>query len=501
MGDDGPVADRAIQDITALVDRLAGVSVLCVGDIMLDRFVHGGVARVSPEAPIPVLRVEGETEMLGGVGNVARNVASLGANATVLSVVGDDAAGQCIQALVEADAHVAATLAVEPGRRTTVKTRYLSGAQQLLRADVETTAALSDASVGGIEAAFDSALPGHDAVVLSDYAKGVFDDRLLRHLIDKAVAAGKPIIADPKSTNFERYGGVTLLTPNRAELSAASGRDCRDDADVAAAAAEWIGRAALGAVLVTRGDEGMTLVVGSGEAVHLATDVREVFDVSGAGDTVVAALAAALGAGAAMSDAARVANLAAGIAVGKAGTATVYPGELVHAFHADELRAAGSKICAIQPALDRIEGWRRAGDRIGFTNGCFDLVHPGHISLLNQARAACDRLVVGLNTDTSVKRLKGASRPIQNEHARATVLAALGDVDMVILFGDDTPLRIIDRIRPDVLIKGADYTVDQVVGRDLVEGYGGRVLLADLEPGHSTSETVLRLAGLGKGGS
>jgi D-beta-D-heptose 7-phosphate kinase/D-beta-D-heptose 1-phosphate adenosyltransferase len=271
--------------------------------------------------------------------------------------------------------------------------------------------------------------------------------------------------------------------------------DCRDDDDIAAAAAEWVERAGVGAVLVTRGNHGMTLVAGRGEAVHLATDAREVFDVSGAGDTVVATLAAAFGAGADLADAARAANLAGGVAVAKTGTATVYPDELVHAFHADELRSADDKLCALQPALDRIMRWRRAGDRIGFTNGCFDLVHPGHISLLNQARAACDRLVVGLNTDASVKRLKGASRPIQNEHARAAVLAAFGAVDMVIVFSDDTPLQIIDGIRPDVLIKGADYTIDQVVGRDLVEGYGGRILLADLEPGHSTSETVLRLAG------
>jgi len=489
------VTDGMVQDMTVLVERLAYARILCVGDVMLDRFVDGVVDRVSPEAPIPVLRIASETEMLGGVGNVGRNAASLGAQVTILAAIGDDPAGRRVAALTDANPQLTATFAVEPGRQTTVKTRYVSGSHQLLRADSETSAALSDDGAGRIEAAFDEVLADHDVVVLSDYAKGVLSERLLRHVIDGARAAGKPVIADPKSPDFARYRGVTLLTPNQGELAAASAGACEDEDEIVAAARDWIERADVGALLVTRGAQGMTLVTKAGDVIHLATDAREVFDVSGAGDTVIATLAAALGAGAELATAARAANLAAGVVVAKAGTATVYPGELVHAFHADELRVTDDKICGFQSALDRVARWRRAGDQIGFTNGCFDLIHPGHISLLSQARAACDRLVIGLNTDTSVKRLKGEARPVQDEHARATVLAALGAVDMVVLFGDDTPVKLIEALRPDVLVKGADYTLAQVVGGDLVQGYGGRVLLADLAPGHSTSDTILRLVG------
>jgi D-beta-D-heptose 7-phosphate kinase/D-beta-D-heptose 1-phosphate adenosyltransferase len=493
------VTETGLEDMTALVESFARARILCVGDIMLDRFVAGAVARISPEAPIPVLRVERETEMLGGVGNVARNVAGFGAEATVLAIVGDDPAGRKIAALVEEDAHITASLVVAPGRPTTQKTRFVSGSQQLLRADMETSDPLSDNAAVRIKAAFEVALPDHDAIILSDYAKGVLSDALLRQLIDAAAAAGKPVIADPKSTDFARYAGVTLLTPNRLELTAASGQACATDDDVVAEARAWIERANLGALLVTRSADGMTLVAGEGDVVHLPAEARDVFDVSGAGDTVVATLALALGTGAQLTAAARAANLAAGVAVGKAGTAVVHAEELVAAAHGDELRASGNKVCALQPALDRIERWRRSGDRIGFTNGCFDLIHPGHISLLTQARAACDRLVVGLNTDQSIARLKGPERPVQNQHARATVLAALGPVDMVVLFADDTPLALIDAMRPDVLVKGADYTVDQVVGGDMVQSYGGQVLLAELTAGHSTTDTIARLSGTKSG--
>lgn len=492
-----PVTDDGVQNLTAQVERLSAARVLCVGDVMLDRFVNGAVDRVSPEAPIPVLRVEHETEMLGGVGNVGRNAASLGVRATILAAVGDDNAGRRIKTLTDADPLLAAIFAIESSRPTTVKTRYVSGAQQLLRADSETTAALSDGSISQLETAYHAALPDHDVVVLSDYAKGVLSDPLITRLIDGAAAAGKPVIADPKSTKFQRYKGVTLLTPNLGELAAAAGQACDDDDAIVAAAKDWIARAGVGAILVTRGKQGMTLVTGTGDATHLATDAREVFDVSGAGDTVIATLAAALGAGADLAEAARLANLAAGVVVAKAGTATVYPSELVQAVHAEELQPAGGKIFDFQPALDRIARWRRAGDRIGFTNGCFDLIHPGHVSLFNQAQAACDRLVVGLNTDASVARLKGPDRPAQDQHARATVLSALGAVDMVVLFDEDTPINLIEAIRPDVLVKGADYTLDQVVGGDFVRSIGGQVLLADIAAGHSTSDTLLRLAGTG----
>jgi D-beta-D-heptose 7-phosphate kinase/D-beta-D-heptose 1-phosphate adenosyltransferase len=250
----------------------------------------------------------------------------------------------------------------------------------------------------------------------------------------------------------------------------------------------------LGAVVATRSEQGMS-VVAEPSVHHLPAEAREVFDVSGAGDTVVAALAAALAAGATLPDAARLANLAAGIVVAKVGTAVVRPDELTAALNRQGWEAAGAKVLSRAAAMERVEAWRRQGRRVGFTNGCFDLLHPGHISLLGQARAACDRLVVGLNSDASVKRLKGESRPVQGESARATVLASLASVDLVVLFEEDTPLALIEALRPDVLVKGADYTIDKVVGADLVQGWGGRVVLAELVEGQSTTKTIAKMQG------
>ena len=265
------------------------------------------------------------------------------------------------------------------------------------------------------------------------------------------------------------------------------------DAEIVAAARSLIGSCGIDTVLVTRSADGMTLVSEDGVA-HLPAEAREVFDVSGAGDTVVAAVAAAIAAGAPLADAARIANAAAGIVVGKVGTAVAYADDVMDAIHRHDLLAPGErKVMTLEPALDRIAAWRRRGERIGFTNGCFDLIHPGHVALLARARAACDRLVVGLNADASVTRLKGAERPIQTEAARAAVLASLASVDMVVIFTEDTPLRLIEAMRPDVLAKGADYTVDRVVGAELVRSWGGEILLVDLEPGHSTTATIARI--------
>ncbi|MTJ81194.1 MAG: D-glycero-beta-D-manno-heptose-7-phosphate kinase [Telmatospirillum sp.] len=477
------------------VNALRQARVLCVGDVMLDQFVYGDVDRISPEAPIPVLRVRRETAMLGGAGNVVRNLCSLGARTHFVSLVGDDMAGREVVTLVGSHPEVDPALVVETGRQTTIKTRFSAGSQQLLRADRETTVALAPESLSAV---LDRALGLMDkvgAVVLSDYGKGVLGAEVVRKLIERANEADRPVVVDPKGSDYSVYAGATLVTPNRKELHEATGMPVDGDDAIVAAARHLIETCGIRNVLVTRSQDGMTLLTRDGEVHHLPAEAREVFDVSGAGDTVVAAMAAAIATGTPLTDAARLANVAAGIVVGKVGTAVVYVSDLLSALLSRDLVGDEVKIQAREAAADQVARWRHKGRKVGFTNGCFDLLHPGHISLLNQARAQCDCLVVGLNSDQSVKRLKGDSRPVQTEISRATVLASLTAVDLVVIFDEDTPRELIAALHPDVLVKGADYTIDKVVGADLVQGWGGRVVLAELAAGHSTTATIARMAG------
>ncbi len=482
-------------DLISLIDRLRDGRVLCIGDVMLDRYVYGAVDRISPEAPVPVCRVEGEAVMLGGAGNVVRNLAALGAAVDFVSVVGDDAAGADVRRLLGELDSVGIDLIVDPSRPTTVKERIVAGPQQLLRVDRESDAPVAPDLARQVFEAAARAIAGAGAIVISDYGKGVLADDGLGALIAAAGAAGCVIVVDPKGADFTRYRGADVVTPNQRELAAASRMPVRDDDSVVAAARTLVAGCGIGHVLATRSRDGMTLVSAVG-AEHFAAEAREVFDVSGAGDTVVAALAAALAAGIPLGDAARLANVAAGIVVGKTGTAVVYPADLASQLQQREARFEGArKWLGFEDALARIEDWRRRGETIGFTNGCFDLLHPGHVALLSSARAACDRLVVALNSDASVRRLKGESRPVQDEASRAAVMGSLASVDLVMLFEEDTPLRLIEAIRPDILVKGADYAIDEVVGGDVVRASGGRVLLVDLEEGHSTTGTIGRMAG------
>ncbi|NYZ14757.1 D-glycero-beta-D-manno-heptose-7-phosphate kinase [Azospirillum sp. RWY-5-1] len=484
-----------MSDLARHIEKLADATVLCVGDVMLDRFVYGSVDRVSPEAPIPVLRIERETAMLGGAGNVAANVLALGAACRFVSVVGNDAAGAELRRLVAETTGDAGGVVVEPGRQTTEKTRFIAGRQQLLRADAETVIPIASASAEAVLAAVRAVLPGVGAMILSDYGKGVLTAELTAALIAAAREAGLPVVVDPKGSDYRRYRGAGVVTPNRKELMQATGMPADDDADVTAACRHLIESCGLGAVVATRSERGMSVVTGGGEVAHLPAEAREVFDVSGAGDTAVAALTTALATGVELADAARLANLAAGIVVGKVGTAVVRAPELLETLHEQQWRHGERKVATLAEAVECAERWRLRGKRVGFTNGCFDLLHPGHISLLTQARAACDVLVVGLNSDESVQRLKGPTRPVQAETARATVLASLSSVDLVVIFGEDTPETLIRAVRPDVLVKGADYRVDQVVGADFVHSYGGKVMLAELVAGQSTTNTIKRMAG------
>ena len=482
------------SELASLVEALSGVRVLTVGDLMLDRFVYGAVDRISPEAPVPVLRIERESVMLGGVGNVARNLRALGATVCLVALMGRDQEARDIKGLLRDDVEVESHLIEDDNRPTTIKTRYIAGSQQMMRADRERIVPVSESLEEEIVARAVADLAQADAMVLSDYGKGVLTEPVLRRLIDAAAELDVPVIVDPKGNDYRRYAGATLVTPNRRELSEATGRNADGDAAIVETASALIERSGVKGVLVTRSQDGMSLVRAGVDPLHLSATAREVYDVSGAGDTVVATLAAALGAGIAIEDACRLANVAAGIVVAKVGTATAAANEMAAVLRQKELDLGESKTHTLDEARALAEAWRRQGLKVGFTNGVFDLLHPGHVSLLRQARAACDRLVVGLNSDASVKRLKGEARPIQNDASRALVLGSLATVDAVVIFPDDTPLAVIEALRPDVLVKGADYTVATVVGADVVQSYGGRVMLASLEDGHSTTATVARIS-------
>ena len=481
-------------ELAALVPKLKGARVACVGDLMLDRFVYGTAERISPEAPIPVVRIDREESMLGGAGNVVRNIVGLGGSVEFVSVVGQDQAGREVMGLVGALDGVEPHLLVERDRVTTIKTRYIAGHQQMLRADRETSEPVGDAIAEDAARLVCQAMKDCSVVVISDYAKGLLIPREIATIVAAARAGKRTVIVDPKGRDYSRYRGATILTPNARELGEAAGMPVVGDRAVELAAKKILKLTDAQAIVVTRGADGMSVVPAKGKALHLPALAREVFDVSGAGDTVVAALATALAAGLPLEKAARLASVAAGIVVAKVGTAVAYTADLLRALRHDDMASGENKFVTLEQAIDEVGRWRRLGHKVGFTNGCFDLLHPGHVSLIGQARTACDRLVVGLNSDASVRRLKGPSRPVQGETARAAVLASLGQVDLVVIFAEDTPIEAIRALRPDVLVKGADYTKDKVVGAADVESWGGRVVLAKLVDGQSTTATIRKLA-------
>ncbi|HTH96896.1 MAG TPA: D-glycero-beta-D-manno-heptose-7-phosphate kinase [Stellaceae bacterium] len=465
-----------------------------IGDVMLDTYVDGAVQRISPEAPVPVLKFHAERFVPGGAANVAANVAGLGGQTRLVGLVGED--GQATQLLALLGQHAsldASALLAAAGHPTITKTRVLSDRQQIVRIDREQPWVLDAATRAQLIERARAAVHWADIVVLSDYGKGVLGEAVIRAVIDAAKAAGKPTIVDPKRADVEIYAGASFISPNRNELALATGLPVDSDTQIAVAAGRMIERTD-SALIVTRSADGMSYFARGMEPFHLPTFAREVFDVSGAGDTVVAALAVSLGAGLPVPEAMRIANIAAGIVVGKVGTAVASAAELntelARTAHAET--AIKGQLLGLADAVALRERWRHDGLTVGFTNGCFDLLHPGHIALLEQAAAQCDRLVVALNTDASVAKLKGPTRPVQSEAARARVMGALASVDLVILFGEDTPLEAIQALKPDVLVKGADYSVETVVGAKEVIGWGGRVFLADLVAGQSTSNLVKR---------
>jgi len=480
--------------LAAVVEHLNQARVACAGDIMLDHFVYGDVSRISPEAPVPVLGIKRQESMLGGAGNVVRNLHALGCGIGFFGILGDDAPAAEIERSLAALSGCQWSLERENGRRTTVKTRYIAAGQQLMRADVETSGIAGEAVLGKVLSAFTAALPDCNAVLLSDYAKGLLSGTNAQHFIRAARAAGKPVVVDPKGRDFQRYRGATVIKPNLKELGEAVGASVSEPAMQEAAARQLLQELDVEFLLVTCGSAGMMLASRDGPVTRFPALAREVFDVSGAGDTVAEVLAAGLGSGASITAAVEAANLAAGIVVSKLGTAVVSRSEMVHELQHRSVVSAGDKILRHDELAEQVRTWRERGLRIGFTNGCFDLLHPGHLSLLETARKHCDRLVVAVNSDESVRRLKGPGRPVQDETARALVLASLRCVDAVVVFEADTPLELIALLRPALLVKGRDYRPEEVVGADLLPAWNGELLLVDIVPDQSTAQTVSRLS-------
>src|SRR6266436_8926543 len=482
-------------DFDALSHAIVRQTVLCVGDLMLDEFVYGELSRISPEAPAPVIAVQRSETTIGGAGNVARNIASLGARCIFVGLVGEDEAGTKLETALAQEGLIESVLVCDPSRPTTRKVRFVSEhfSTHMLRADWELALSASADIEQKLIDAIVPLLPRADIVLLSDYAKGVLTARVIRNVIEAARKLGKRVIVDPKSANFAIYRGATLLTPNRKEFAEATRSRADTDQAIADAAQGAMQLADCEAILVTQSEHGMTLVARDGAAIHVPALPVKVRDVSGAGDTVAAALAVSLAAGADWETALRMANAAAAVAVSKKGTAIVTSAELRRKILPHASLAAEEKIVAAGGDLDtHLLDWRKQGLRVGFTNGCFDILHPGHVKVLTAARAACDRLIVGLNSDASVGRLKGEGRPVQDQRARAEVLAALEAVDLVVIFEEDTPIELITRVRPSVLVRGGDYTREQVVGHEIVAANGGEIVLIDILEGFSTTSLVRR---------
>ncbi|WP_020176024.1 D-glycero-beta-D-manno-heptose-7-phosphate kinase [Methyloferula stellata] len=483
----------------SVIDKFSSVKILCIGDVMLDRFIGGDVKRISPESPVPVISINTTAAIPGGAANVARNISSLSGQCTLVGLIGKDEAGQDLLAALGEDPRISIRLIEAANRPTTEKIRYVAQGQHIIRADRECADGVPAELEDELLAAAQALLPDHHVVILSDYAKGVLSDRVIGGVIRFAREHGVPVIVDPKSARLERYSGATLITPNSKEVQVATGLDpAVDDESAVAAGQSILQRTTIESILVTRGDKGMTLITRKAPPVHIAASAREVSDVVGAGDTVIATLSLALGAATSLEDAAFLANTAAGIAVAKHGTATVTRTELLDEFfQLERFHELGfeTRLLSWDEASSRVALWRRDGLRIGFTNGCFDILHVGHLRLLNFARSNCDRLIVGLNSDASTRRLKGPTRPVNSETDRAHLIAALNMVDAVIVFDQDTPQEIIEHIIPDVLVKGADYELKDIVGADFVLSHGGCVLRCELVPDRSTTKLIASVGG------
>jgi D-beta-D-heptose 7-phosphate kinase/D-beta-D-heptose 1-phosphate adenosyltransferase len=470
--------------VTISIPDFSKTRVVVAGDVMLDRYLFGSTGRISPEAPVPVVHVQETDNRPGGAANVAVNLATLGTATRLVGVVGRDAAAGTLADILESRG-IECAFAEAEDRPTITKTRVQSRGQQLIRLDEERALAMPGDAVAG---ALAKALEGAGAVVLSDYGKGALTD--VRSMIMTCREAGVPVLVDPKGTDFSKYRGATLITPNQGEFEAVAGK-AESEADLVARAYAMMDDLELHALLVTRSDKGMLLVESGNEPVFLSTQAREVYDVTGAGDTVIATLAAGLAAAQGLAAAAALANLAAGLVVRKIGVATVTPGELSAALH--QRGQGGRGLVELDALLALVDEARSRNERVVMTNGCFDVLHAGHVAYLEEAKSLGDRLIVAVNDDDSVRRLKGESRPINALEDRMLVLAGLAAVDWVVSFADDTPARLIAAVLPDVLVKGGDYKPDEIVGAREVLQHGGEVRVLAFRDGHSSTRIINRL--------
>jgi D-beta-D-heptose 7-phosphate kinase / D-beta-D-heptose 1-phosphate adenosyltransferase len=485
-----PMIERLHEVIHAIEHQWPTKRLLVLGDVMLDRYIWGEAARISPEAPVPVVRAIHQSEQPGGAANVALNLARLGARVLLAGFVGNDAEARSLLALLASHGIDSALVACQDFP-TTTKTRIVARRQQMLRLDYESSSPLREADYDRLLASVLAALPGCDAIVLSDYAKGVLLPRVCQTVIAEARRRRVPVMVDPKTADFSRYRGATTVCPNLQELAAACRLDFHNLEALLAAGERMVDEFDLDYMTATLSEKGIA-VLSHGRRFVAPAQARQVFDVSGAGDTVIAVLALAAASELAIEDSAQLANVAAGIVVGKVGTAPVEKFELLAALEPDVTAHGEEKVFGREELANRAAIWRANGERVVFTNGCFDLLHTGHITVLEQARRLGARLIVGINSDASVSRLKGPARPVVGEHERARVLAALAAVDAVTIFDEATPLELVLALHPDVIVKGGDYTEETVVGAKEVKSWGGAVVIVPTVEGHSTTQMIER---------
>ena len=467
---------------------------LVIGDLMLDRYLIGDVQRISPEAPVPVVLLKQENDRAGGAANVAANLAELGVRTKIAGCVGQDTEADILLNLINHLGVSTEAVIRSETRPTIAKTRVMSTHQQIVRIDQESAEQFTETENMLLKERISEALKGKPSIViLSDYAKGVLSEASCKSIIQECAFAGIPVLADPKGLDYSKYKGATALTPNKKETAEACGVSMNKATDLIAGAKKLKADLGLKFLAVTRGEEGITLLENHTEQTIAAT-AKQVFDVSGAGDTVIATLAAGLIHGLSAQESLTLANAAAGIVVGKVGTVPINREELLLELASKDANVQADKITDLAALTAKVKAWKATKQKIVFTNGCFDLLHAGHVTYLEAAKKAGDKLILGLNTDRSVSALKGPTRPVIHENDRARVLAALEAIDAVILFDEDTPLNLIDVIRPDVIVKGDDYTEEQVVGGKEVKSWGGEVKLIPLVQGRSTSKIIEKMA-------
>jgi D-beta-D-heptose 7-phosphate kinase/D-beta-D-heptose 1-phosphate adenosyltransferase len=480
------------KDAESVFNKARKIKALVIGDLMLDEYLWGKAERISPEAPVQVVDVSREDLRLGGAGNVANNLVALGCEVSVCSVIGGDEHGGILRRAFTGKGIDVGGVFEDPMRTTSKKTRVLAANQQIVRIDRESKEAVNS----WFEDRIISFLREHggewNVILVSDYMKGVLTPRVLYAVFETGKLADIPVVVDPKGTDYSKYRGATIITPNRKEAEIASRISIVDEESLGNASSSLLAEGHYEALLVTRSSEGMSLYMRDGSVTHIPTLAREVYDVTGAGDTVMATLALGLACGLGFVESARLANVAAGIAVGKLGTSTVSPAEIIGSIGHDHLDS-DVKIKNLDVLTSIVEGEKKRGKKVVFTNGCFDLLHVGHVRYLQKARKYGDLLVLGLNSDDSVRRLKGEKRPLIGQKERAHILAALDCIDYVIIFDEDTPIRLLEALKPSVLVKGGDYTPETVVGKDLVESYGGKVELVEFVDGRSTTNIIEKI--------